>query len=84
MNWQTRPAMKTEAFFETVWGLARAGKTDEKGIPNLLRVAVLFREFRDECRLARPPWPMQRSLFALLAPLGGMLGYSVRYPERGG
>src|SRR5215216_7625962 len=66
VNWQTRPAMKTEAFFETVWGLARAGKTNEKGVPNLLQVAVLFREYEDEYRLSKPPWPVQRALFAVL------------------
>jgi quercetin dioxygenase-like cupin family protein len=84
MTWRIRPAMKTEAFFETLWGLARAGKTDEKGVPNLLRVAVLFREYSEEFRLARPPWPVRRSLFALLAPLGRLLGYRARYSERGG
>jgi quercetin dioxygenase-like cupin family protein len=83
MNWQTRPAMKTEAFFESVWGLARVGKTNEKGIPNLLQLAVLFREYSEEFRLARPPWPAQRTLFALLAPLGRLLGYRTRYPGRG-
>src|SRR3712207_5857350 len=33
VSWQTRPAMKTEAFFETIWGLAKVGKADEKGVP---------------------------------------------------
>ena len=28
--WQTRPALKTEAFFEMVWGLARASANDEE------------------------------------------------------
>ena len=47
-------------------------------------MAVLFREYAGEFRLARPPWPVQRTLFALLAPLGRLLGYRARYPERGG
>jgi quercetin dioxygenase-like cupin family protein len=80
VNWQTRPALKTEAFFETVWGLARAGKTNEKGVPNLLRVAVLCREYEDEFRLAKPPWPVQRALFAALAPVGRLLGYGASRP----
>ena len=80
-NWQTRPALKTEEFFETVWGLARAGKTNEKGVPNLLQVAVLFQEYADEFRLTSPPWPVQRALFAVLAPGGRLLGYRTRYPE---
>jgi quercetin dioxygenase-like cupin family protein len=84
VNWQTRPAMKTEDFFETMWGLANAGKTNEKGVPNLLRVAVIAREHSDEFRLVSPPWPAQRALFAVLAPLGGLLGYRARHPEHGG
>jgi quercetin dioxygenase-like cupin family protein len=29
VNWQTRPALNTETFFEALWGLARDGKTNE-------------------------------------------------------
>jgi quercetin dioxygenase-like cupin family protein len=38
VNWQTRPALKTEAFFETLWGLARDGKTNDKGVPTWVNV----------------------------------------------
>ena len=77
VNWQTRPAMKTGSFFETLWSLAGDGETDERGAPNLLRMAVIAREFADEFRLARPPWTVQRALFAALAPAGRLLGYRV-------
>ena len=77
VNWQTRPAMKTGSFFETLWSLAGDGETDESGAPNLLQMAVIAREFADEFRLARPPWPVQRALFAALAPAGRLLGYRV-------
>lgn len=80
VNWQTRPALKTEAFFETVWGLAKDGKVNDKGVPNLLRVALIALEYEDEFRLASPPWAVQRALFGLLAPVGRLLGYHVRYP----
>ena len=80
VNWQTRPALKTEAFFETVWGLAKDGKVNDKGAPNLLRVALIAREYEDEFRLTSPPWAVQRALFGLLAPVGRLLGYRVRYP----
>lgn len=81
VNWQTRPALKTEAFFETIWGLARDGKTNEKGVPNLLQVAVIARNYADEFRLASPPLFVQRAIFAVLAPSGRLLGYRARYPE---
>ncbi len=79
--WQTRPALKTEAFFETMWGLVRDGKTNKKGVPNLLHVAVLMREYQDECRLTQPPLAIQKLLFGLLAPIGGLWGYRGRHPE---
>ncbi len=84
VNWQTRPAMRTEEFFETIWGLARNGKTDAKGIPSLPQVAVIASEYADEFRLASPPWPVQRALFAVLAPAGKLLDYKARYREHGG
>jgi quercetin dioxygenase-like cupin family protein len=80
VNWQTRPALRTEAFFETVFGLAAEGKVNEKGVPSLLQSAVIAQAFADEFRLAKPPWPIQRLLFAVLAPLGRLLGYTARYP----
>lgn len=38
-------------------------------------MAVVAREYADEFRLASPPWPVQRALFAVLAPLGRLAGY---------
>ncbi len=84
VNWQTRPALKTEAFFETVWGLAKDGKVNGKGVPNLLRAALIARKYEDEFRLASPPWVVQRALFGLLVPVGRMLGYDARYPYPNG
>lgn len=81
VNWQTRPALKTEAFFETISGISRDAKTGAKGAPNLLQAAVIAQAYADEFRLARPPWPVQRVLFAVLAPLGRLLGYRAGYPE---
>ena len=80
VNWQIRPALRTEAFFETVFGLAAEGKVNEKGVPNLLQSAVIAQACSDEFRLAQPPWPMQQVLFAVLAPVGRLLGYTSRYP----
>jgi len=79
--WQTRPALKTERFFETMWGLARDGKTNPKGVPNLLQVAVIFREYDREFRLAKPSRLIQQMVFGLLAPLGRALGYRPAYPK---
>ncbi|HLH73557.1 MAG TPA: cupin domain-containing protein [Chloroflexota bacterium] len=79
--WQTRPALKTERFFETAFGLARDGKTDEHGVPSLLQALVLADDYAEEFRLTHPPYPIQRIARALIAPLGRLLGYRGSYPQ---
>lgn len=75
-----RPALKTDRFFETFFGLAQDDKLTAKGLPSLLQIAVMMPRFGDEIRLASPPWAVQRALFGLLAPVGRMLGYRPEYP----
>ena len=76
---ELRPALKTEAFFETIFGLARDGKTNERGIPNLLQGALLAREY--EAYLSGPPLPVQKAFVAMVAPIGRLLGYRAWYPR---
>jgi len=78
---QFTPALKTRRFFETFFGLGRDGKTDKKGLPNIFYIAVLAPEF--DIYLAKPPIPVQKALFAVLAPIGKLLGYKTYYPEYG-
>lgn len=78
---ELRPALRTEMFFETFFGLATDGKTNRKGLPNPLRLAVLMREFEDEVRLARPPFAIQKVLFGSLGMVGRVLGYRAWYPR---
>ena len=75
------PALRTEEFFETFFGLAQAGKVDKKtGLPNLLVLALIMREFEKEVCLAQPPLPVQRVLFSVLGSIGRLCGYQGRYP----
>jgi quercetin dioxygenase-like cupin family protein len=62
--WQTRPALRTEQFFETAWPL---------GAPGPLTGAALVHRFSDEFRLPFP-WPVQRPLLAVLAGLARLTG----------
>ncbi len=75
-----RPALKTDRFFETFFGLAQDGNLNEKGLPSLWQMAVSVPYFGDEGRLVSPPWAVQRALFGVLAPVGRMLGYRPEYP----
>ncbi len=78
-----RPALNTETFIENMWGFARDGrKRGGKGVPNMLQLAVWFAgTYEGENYLERPPIPIQKALFALLAPIGRRLGYKDWYPE---
>jgi quercetin dioxygenase-like cupin family protein len=76
-----RPALRTEMFFETLFGLAADGKTDRRGLPTPLQLAALITEFSDEVHLARPPILVQRLLFVPLALIGRLAGYRGWYPR---
>lgn len=77
--WQVRPALKSQAFFETMWGLAADGKTDAQGRPGLLQLAVILQEYSQEFRTTRPSYWLQRILFGILSPIGRLLGYRAQY-----
>jgi hypothetical protein len=64
-----------------LFGLAQDGKTNARGLPNLLQLALLVREFRYVIRFTRPPQVVQAVLFGVLAPLARLLGYRGSYPE---
>jgi quercetin dioxygenase-like cupin family protein len=77
---ETRPALRTVAFLETMFGLAQDRRVSPKtGVPGLLQVALTAREYAPEFRLAKPPRPIQVALFALLAPLGRARGLKPTY-----
>jgi mannose-6-phosphate isomerase-like protein (cupin superfamily) len=78
---ELRPALRTEIFFETFFGLGRDGKTNSKGIPGLLQVAVAYSELGASCpQLVKPPVPVQRLILTPLAPIGKLLGRRASYP----
>lgn len=67
-----RPALQMQEFFEVLIGWANDGKTNEFGLPGLLRLAVLLRHFRRSIRSSS----RQRNFVAfVVAPLGRALGY---------
>jgi quercetin dioxygenase-like cupin family protein len=66
---------------ETLYGLARLGHTDSKGMPNLLQLALVAREFSDVIVFRSPPLSAQRALFGALAPIARWYGYCATYPQ---
>jgi hypothetical protein len=60
---------------ETFFGLARLGHTNAKGMPDLLQLALVTREFSDVIVFRSPPLAVHRVLFGLLTPIAHWRGY---------
>jgi quercetin dioxygenase-like cupin family protein len=76
---EVRPALQFESLLETMFTLAGDGKTNRKGMPNPLRLAVIALAHFDTVQLPHPPAWLQRAGLALGAPLGRALGYRATY-----
>jgi quercetin dioxygenase-like cupin family protein len=69
-----------ESFLETIYGLAKDGKSDAKGIPSALQLAVTAPAYFDTNYVATPPLAVQKIAFAVLRPVAHLLGYRADYP----
>ncbi len=78
---EIRPGGRFEEMALNLFGLAQDGKTNSRGMPNLLQAAIFVREFSDVLYFTRPPLWVQRLLFGALALLARALGYRGSYPE---
>jgi quercetin dioxygenase-like cupin family protein len=76
---EVRPALAFERLIETMFTLAADGKTNRKGMPNPLRLAVIADAHFDNVRLPFPPAWLQKLGLVLGAPLGRLAGYSATY-----
>jgi quercetin dioxygenase-like cupin family protein len=78
---EVEPGARFAHMLETLFGLAQMGHVDAKGMPNLLQMALVGREFADTVQFRSPPPAMQKVLFAAIAPLAHALGYRATYPQ---
>jgi quercetin dioxygenase-like cupin family protein len=81
---EVRPALQFESLLETMFALAADGKTNRKGMPNPLRLAVIAKAHFDTVRLPFPPAWMQLTGLAAGAPLGRLVGYTPTYAGKPG
>lgn len=79
VRWERRPARQSEAWLETAYTLAQAGKTDETGAPGLLQSAVVYDEYPDDTYLTQIPVGLQKALAPLLAPIGRLAGFEATH-----
>ena len=78
---EIRPGARFEEMALNLFGLAQDGKTNSRGMPNLLQAAIFAREFSDVLYFTKPPLWVQRLLFGALAGVARVLGYRGSYPE---
>ncbi|MRG44486.1 cupin domain-containing protein [Chitinophaga sp. SYP-B3965] len=80
-NWQVRPALNMEQFFETTIGLAADGKTNANGVPNILQAALTVNKFSSVFRMVKPPYLVQKIIFGVLTPFAYLFGYKPTYKK---
>lgn len=78
---EVTPGERFTEMVGTFFGLARDGKTDRKGVPHPLQLALSARAFSDTMIVAKPPPWVQRLAFGVLAPIARARGLKPTYPE---
>jgi mannose-6-phosphate isomerase-like protein (cupin superfamily) len=76
---EVRPALRMEQLFETAAALAREGRTNRKGLPKPLELALFVREFEQEVRAPFLPAGIVRAFMAPLVWLVARQGLDERY-----
>lgn len=76
---EVRPALRMEQLFETATALAREGRTNRKGLPKPLELALFVREFEREVRAPFLPAGVVRAVMAPLVWLAARQGLDERY-----
>jgi quercetin dioxygenase-like cupin family protein len=75
------PGERFAHMIETLYGLARLGHTNAKGMPSPLQLALVGQEFSDVIVFRKPPVAVQRAIFGVLAPIARWRGYRATYPQ---
>ena len=74
-----RPALRMEDLFETAVALAREGRTNRRGMPHPLDLALFMSRFKNEVRAPLAPAGMVRAMMAPLSWLARHKGLDARY-----
>lgn len=76
-----RPAERFELMIQQLYGLANDGKTNARGVPKSLPLALFIKEFRRDGEFVSPPPIIQRMFAAVVAPLARARGYKAVNPQ---
>lgn len=78
---EVAPGLRFVEMIGTIFGLARDGKTNDKGVPGALQLAVTATEYDDVIVLESPPRIVQKLTLPPLALLGRLRGLKPSYEE---
>lgn len=78
---EVTPGERFAHLLETLFGLAREGHVNKRGMPRPLQLALSATEFSDVIVFRKPPIAVQRSLFGILSPLARRRDYRGTYPS---
>lgn len=81
LNWIISPALETEYFFENTIGLSIDGKTNDKGIPDMLQGVLIANRYTKTIRFSKPSFFIQRIIFSILTPIAYLRGYRPSYKK---
>jgi quercetin dioxygenase-like cupin family protein len=76
---EVQPALRMEQLLEIATSLAQEGRTNRKGMPRPLELALFVREFEREVRVPLVPAGLVRAALAPLARLAESRGLDERY-----
>jgi predicted N-acetyltransferase YhbS/quercetin dioxygenase-like cupin family protein len=77
---EVQPGERLVQAIRQVFLAAQDGRTDTRGRLRPLHAAVVGQEFADTIRFTSPPWPLQRALSGLLAPIARVAGHCALDP----
>ena len=78
------PALQFERLIATMYSLAADGKSNKKGMPSPIRLAVIANNHFDDVRLPLIPQSLQKLALALGASVGRLLGFAATYDSQPG
>ena len=79
---EVRPALQFERFLQTMFGLAAAGRTNKKGMPSPLRLAVIANAHFDDVRLPYVPAFAQKAALVTGSAVGRLAGFRPAFEPR--
>ena len=77
---EIHPAMNFEDYYSTCFYLAKCGKTNKKGMPNIFQLAVLGYDMKNQTFLPGFIWA-QKLFFNVVGPIAKLFGYKSTYKK---